>query len=183
MAGVFYFGLKLNMAAIEWNKIPEWYHNYIKKVAHLTLTDALAQHSTELPSVLEGVEAEKWNFRYAPGKWSIKEVTQHIIDAERIFCYRALSFARGEKQPLPGFDENEYALNAQADNRTKAALLQEFDVVQQSTSLLFASFSPEQLAATGTANNNSIYVAAIGYIIAGHCRHHVHILQERYLQA
>ena len=182
MPGFFILCLKLNMAALDWNKVPEFYHNYLRQVAHLTLADALAQHSTELPTLLRDVPEEKWSFRYAVGKWSIKEVVQHIIDAERIFCYRALSFARGEKAAFPGFDENEYAAAARADNRTKRDLLQEFDVVQQGSSLLFASFDEAHLAASGTANNNSIYVEAIGYIIAGHCRHHVQILRERYLQ-
>ncbi len=181
--GFFYFGLKLNMAAIEWDKVPEFYHNYIQQVAYLTLADAFAQHRTGLPHLLQQLEEEQWSYRYAPGKWSIKEVVQHITDAERIFCYRALSFARGEKAALPGFDENNYAANSGADNRTKQSLLQEFDAVQKASSLLFSSFNEEQLAATGTANNKEIYVAAIGYIIAGHCRHHLHILQERYLDA
>jgi hypothetical protein len=168
--------------AVEWNKVPEFYHNYIRKVAHLTLPEALAQHGAELPLSLQNVPEEQWAFRYAPGKWSIKEVVQHIIDAERIFCYRALCFARGEKAALPGFDENEYAAASGADNRTKMALLQEFETVQQGTSQLFASFGDGQLTASGTANKSSIYVAAIGYIIAGHCLHHINILKERYLQ-
>jgi hypothetical protein len=182
MPGFFILCLKLSMAAMNWNKVPEFYHNYIRQVAHLTLAEALTQHGTELPELLHDVAEEKWVYRYAPGKWSIKEVVQHIIDAERIFCYRALSFARGEKAALPGFDENEYAAAARADNRTKTSLLQEFNVVQQGSSLLFASFDEAQLAAAGTANNNSIYVEAIGYIVAGHCRHHIQVLRERYLQ-
>ncbi len=171
------------MAAIDWNKVPTFYHNYIKLVKVASLSDALEQHGTELPQLLQNINDAQWSFRYAPGKWSIKEVVQHIIDTERIFCYRALCIARGESAALPGFDENKYAANSKAESRTSTSLLQEFEAVQGANRLLFASFDEAQLAATGTANGNSIYVEGIGYIIAGHCRHHLKILQERYLKA
>lgn len=108
-------------------------------------------------------------------------MVQHLIDAERIFAYRALCIARGETVSLPGFDENIYAAASKADGRTKEELLAEFKTARQSTAQLFVSFDEAQLAATGTANNNSISVNAIGFIIPGHVQHHLNVLEERYL--
>lgn len=170
------------MPTVQWNLVPEFYHQYIRQVDAANLEEALAQHATALPRLLSNIASQQWDYRYAPGKWSLKEVVQHIIDTERIFCYRALAFARGETLSLPGFDENSYAAHSAADRRTKESLLEEFDAVQKATRLLFASFDAAQLSAVGTANNNRLYVEGIGYIIAGHCRHHLNMLSERYLQ-
>lgn len=169
------------MSSIAWERIPVFYHKYVQQVQEGSLREVLARHADSLPRVLGGLPEERWSHSYAPGKWSIKEVVQHIIDTERIFCYRALAFARGEQAALPGFDENAYAAAADANRRTGDDLLAEFAAVQQATQLMFASFSSEQLASVGTANGNPMYVAGIGYIIAGHCMHHLHILTERYL--
>jgi hypothetical protein len=106
---------------------------------------------------------------------------QHIIDAERIFLYRSLCFARGEKASLPGFDENTYAAASKADNRKSEELISEFETVRKSSEQLFASFDDEQLNSTGVANNKPISVNAIGFIISGHVQHHVNVITERYL--
>jgi hypothetical protein len=108
-------------------------------------------------------------------------MVQHIIDTERIFAYRALCIARGEKTSLPGFDENNYAAHSAADRRKKEDLIEEFDVVRRSTTALFQSFTDGQLMATGIANNNPIEVNGIGFITVGHVTHHITILRERYL--
>lgn len=182
MTGVFYFRPKLTMADIQWEKVPEFYHKYIRQVQAPDLETALEVHATSLPALLGALPDEHWSYRYAPGKWSIREVVQHIIDTERIFCYRALCFTRGESASLPGFNENLYANQSRADQRSKESLLEEFDTVQKGTRFLFQSFDPAHLDASGIANGNPIYVKGIGFIIAGHCQHHLNILQERYLQ-
>ena len=132
-------------------------------------------------SVLENIDVEKWDDRYEEGKWSIKEVVQHVIDAERIFCYRALCFARKETRELPGFDENLYANASKAEKRNKEDLIDELAIVQKSSVALFESFDEEQLSFSGIANGKSVYVEGIGYIIIGHTLHHKKILLERYL--
>jgi hypothetical protein len=105
---------------------------------------------------------------------------QHVIDTERIFAYRALAISRKEQNPIPGFDENEYANNATAANRNWKDMLVEWRVVRQSTNLLFASFTEDQMKCLGTASENPISVNALGFIIFGHALHHMHILKERY---
>ena len=130
---------------------------------------------------LETITEEKSNHSYAPGKWTIKEMLQHIIDTERIFSFRALCFARGEKASLPGFDESEYAANVDAGKRSWQSLKEEFIMVRQSSEYLFKSFGEEDLEKTGIANNNITSVLSMGLITLGHVYHHKNILVERYL--
>ena len=163
-------------------RVPSFYHKYISLVKQDDLTNAFTQNQQDLLDLLASIPGENWDYSYAEGKWSIKELVQHLIDAERIFCYRALCFARKDNVSLPGFDENIYAMNSKANQRSKGNLIQEMQVVQQSTAAMFNSFDEEQLKASGIANNNSIYVSAIGFIITGHALHHKKILEERYLQ-
>ena len=163
------------------SSVPEWYHKYVMAVPEDNLAQAFQSHSILLQGTLEGMPETAWDYRYAPGKWSIKEMVQHIVDAERIFCYRALSFARKEGAALPGFDEVAYALNSKADKRSSASLLEELKVVQQGSILMFLSFDEEQLATSGIANGALVSVNAVGFILIGHCLHHLSILRERYL--
>ena len=163
------------------SRIPQYYHNYINQVQGDNIPSIFTQHQQEPLAFLNTIPNEKWDYAYAEGKWSIKEMVQHIIDAERIFCYRALCFARKDKTSLPGFDENTYAQYSKANNRTKEDLLAELSIVQKGSAILFASFDEEQLNATGTANGKPIYVLGIGLIIVGHTLHHLNILKERYL--
>lgn len=163
------------------DRVPPFYYNYISLVKDDLLDDAFNKHQNEYPRLLQGIQEEKWNHHYAEDKWTIKEVVQHVIDAERIFNYRALCFARKEAASLPGFNENSYAAYSKANQRSGADLLSELNIVQQSSALLFKSFDEEQLESTGIANNSSIYVRAIGFIIIGHALHHARILEERYL--
>jgi len=162
-------------------EVPSFYHNYINQVPTENLKEAFATHTANLYHFLKDIPEEKWAYRYAEGKWSIKEMVQHIIDTERVFGYRALCIARGEQAPLPGFDENTYAAASKADKREIRGLLEELKAVQTSTTLLFQSFDEEQLSATGNANGKTINVNAIGFITVGHVLHHINILQERYL--
>lgn len=119
-------------------------------------------------------------FAYAAGKWTLKELLQHVTDTERVFIYRAMCVARGEKQSLPGFDEDMYAANSNANARSWKSLAEEFLAVRQSSRLLFESFTEEMLNQSGTANNRPIHVNAIGFILVGHALHHMHIARERY---
>ena len=162
-------------------KVPEFYHNYINQVPENELPDAFKKESPGFIQFLESIPANKRDSRYAPGKWSIKEVLQHIIDGERIFAYRALRFARKDATPLPGFDENNYAAFAKTENRDWNDLVEEFKIVRRSSEILFGSFDEEQLNASGIASNHSNYVLAFGYIIIGHANHHRKVIRERYL--
>jgi len=134
----------------------------------------------ETVRLLRGIGDEKARFAYAPGKWTVKEVVGHINDAERIFAYRALRFARGDEQPLTGFDENVYAPAGRFNDRSIGDLLDEFEAIRAATIHLFRNLNDDELARRGTANNNPITVRAIAYVVAGHERHHVKLLHERY---
>ena len=169
------------MSSVDLNRIPPFYHGYVKLVKEPDLPSALEQHQHNLLNLLRSLPDDKWDYSYAPGKWTIKDLVQHLIDGERIFAYRALRFARKDTTPLPGFDENLYASSANAGKRSSEDLLNELEIVQKSSALLFASFTEEQLESSGIANNNAIYVAGIGYAIVGHTIHHMNVIKERYL--
>jgi hypothetical protein len=163
------------------SKVPSFYHGYINKVAENDLPAAFTNQSKALFPFLESIPAAKHNYAYAAGKWTIKELIQHIIDAERVFTYRALTFSRKDETKLPGFDENAWAPESNAVSRNWKDMIEEFKAVRKATEYLFGSFNEGQLNATGIANNNSIYVMGIGFICVGHCTHHISILKERYL--
>ena len=160
-----------------------FYANYIAQVPKGDVLRTLATQIGETLTLVRALPEERGGFRYAPGKWSIREVLGHLIDTERIFDHRALSIARGDANPLAGFDENAYALASGSDHRTIADLAAELEIVRRSTVALFSSFSGEAIRRRGTANNNAVSVRAVPFIIAGHERHHLHILRSRYLSA
>ncbi|HMX04381.1 MAG TPA: DinB family protein [Chitinophagales bacterium] len=154
---------------------------YIALVEGDDVPEMLSQHVQQTIDMLAGIDEQKALFRYAPGKWSVKEVLQHLIDTERIMCYRALRFARKDKTPLPGFEENDYAPASMADNRSMVSLLQEFAAVRHATIMLFESFTDDMIARTGTGNGKEISVNALGFIIVGHELHHMKLFKEKYL--
>lgn len=160
---------------------PVYFQKYIDQVGEEDLHAALVNQLPVINAFLQGITEEKSNYAYAAGKWTIKEVLQHITDTERIFCYRALAFARGEKANLPGFEENDYAANGNANSQSWQQLIDELNAVRKSTETLFKSFSGEILLKEGTANNNTISVSALGFIILGHFNHHKKVIEERYL--
>ena len=164
------------------SRVPHFYHGYINLVEGDDLNKLFEQHQSETYKFFDSIPENRWNYRYAEGKWSIKELVQHLIDAERIFAYRALRFARKDSTELPGFEENDYAIASNADKRNKNDLVEELKSVNVSSALLFKSFDEEQLERSGVANNNSIYVRAIGFIMIGHALHHKKIVKERYLK-
>jgi len=163
------------------NKVPSYFHNYINQVEENSLDQAFRKQGSSMIRFFESIPESKVDYRYAEGKWSIREMLQHIVDAERVFSYRALCFARKDSTPLPGFDENIYAENSKAEKRDWNELIDELRVVRHGTELLFDSFDEEQLAAEGNASGKQNYVLGIGFIIVGHVTHHVKILKERYL--
>ena len=163
------------------SRVGNFYHNYINQVTEDELAEAFDKESASFIRFLDTIPAEKYDYRYAEDKWTIKEVLQHIIDAERIFSYRALRFARKDKTPLPGFDENSFAAASKADARNWDKLVEEFKVVRRSSELLFHSFDEEQLQSDGISSNASNYVLALGFILIGHTMHHQKIIKERYL--
>ena len=169
------------MSRPDLSRVPGHFHLYINQVDETELMDGMKKQSSSFPQFLESIPAEKREYRYADGKWTVKEMLQHMVDAERIFSYRALCFARKDPTSLPSFDENAYADNSKADKRNWDDLLDEFKTVRRSTEIMFGSFDNEQLETSGMANNNSVYVLAIGFIIVGHVNHHLKVIKERYL--
>ena len=169
------------MSVVDLARVPEWYHKYISQIKENQLSKAFEEQSGPFARFLQDLHEEKRDYRYAEGKWSIKELLQHLIDAERIFCYRALRFARKDQTPLAGFDENEYAANAKTENRKWDDLVNEFNLVRKSTEIFFNSLDEEQLETDGVSSGNTIYVKALGFIIVGHLSHHLQVIRERYL--
>jgi hypothetical protein len=159
-----------------------YYGTYISKVPDGDLLQLLEAQRKETQALLAGIPDARALHRYAPGKWSIKEVIGHLADSERVFAYRALRFAREDRTPVPGFDENAYTPAGRFDVRPLASLAAELDAVRRATIPLFASFDQTTLARRGTANGQEISVRALAYVIAGHERHHLGILRERYLK-
>ena len=162
---------------------PGYYTRYISLVPDVDLETALEAAL----QALEDLDAEKLeplgNHAYAPGKWTLKEVLQHITDTERVFTYRALLFARKDRQLPPGMDQEEYAANAETGQRTVAEILSELKAVRKATIALFSSFTEEALLRTGTSWKTEMSVLALGFATAGHQRHHLDIIFERYLPA
>jgi hypothetical protein len=171
------------MAFVDTGRIPAYYHKYVNQVSHLDLRDALSYRREAILPLLRTLPAEQWDYAYAPGKWTIKELVLHLIDGERIFSYRALRFARHDETPLASFDENEYAKYCEAARRSPASIIAELEAALSSTDVLFENFSDDQLDQEGIASDNKVYVRGIAYIIAGHILHHASVLKERYLKA
>jgi len=161
--------------------VPSFYQAYIKAVKEPEVVPALESTHERFMKLLKEIPKEKRDYAYAEGKWTIRQLVQHIIDSERVFAFRALWFARKETGPLPGFDEKNWALTLTSDHRKWKQLVREFDAVRRSTICLFSSFNDEQLLRTGISNNNTTSVAAFGFISAGHVAHHIRIIRERYL--
>ncbi|MBD2716108.1 DinB family protein [Microvirga sp. STR05] len=157
-----------------------YYGTYVRLVTGDPLA-ALQAQPAELRRLLTGLTEQQGQFRYASGKWSIKEMLVHMIDTERIFAYRALRIARGDTTPLPGFEQDDYVPASEADSRSLTSILHEYDTVRAATLSLLESLSEAQLGRQGTASGQPVSVRAMNFIIAGHEAHHLHILQERYL--
>jgi hypothetical protein len=161
--------------------VPTFYQTYVKHVQTMSLKEALEFSLAKYEQIVATIPEEKGLYRYADGKWTIKELLVHVLDAERIFGYRALRFARNDKTMLPGFEENDYVPHSAANDRPVKSITKSMQLIRASTNDLFDSFTLEMLKRTGSANNTEISVETIGYVIAGHQLHHCSILQQRYL--
>ena len=155
---------------------------YVNLVPEGDILITLARQNEATMALLRGLSESQGGFRYAPGKWSIKELVAHVSDAERIFADRALRFARADQTPLPGFEENDYVRTGSFDSFHLADIVTGFENVRRATLSLFKLMSKEATTRRGKANNAEVSVRALAYIIAGHELHHMNILRTRYLE-
>lgn len=160
-----------------------YFDGYLKEVSGQKLLPMLEDQLTSWPNFLERISEEDSLFRYAEGKWSIREIAGHINDTERIMTYRALSFARGEKQKLPGYDEDPYVAAGNFDRIPLADLSLEWQHIRKSTILFFAQLSNNELERVAYFSGTSLSVEGLAYLMAGHIGHHKKILEQRYLSA
>lgn len=158
-----------------------YYRLYVDQVPEADVIAILNDQIAARAHILAHLSDEKARFRYAPNKWSIKEIIGHLADAERIFAYRALRIARADTTPLPGFEQDDYIAAANFDRRALPELLAELDTVRHASLSLFRSMTDEELMRQGTASDKPFVVRAIPFIIAGHEIHHTRVLRERYL--
>jgi len=160
------------------------YHlNYVALVPDKDILQTLDAQRREMILYLSARSEDEGNFRYAPGKWSAKEVVGHICDAERIFAYRALRIARGDQTPLPGWDENEYMPRSPFAEHPFADVIEDYIAVRRASVSLFRNLTEEAWARTGTANNAAVSVRGLAWLIAGHELHHKKLLREKYFIA
>jgi len=159
------------------------FQGYVAEVSEDDILPAMRAQPDALDVLLDRVTPERERFRYAEGKWSIREIVGHLIDGERVFGYRALCIARGETQNLPGFDQDQYMLTAPFDEIDLEDLLSEFRLARLSNIAMLRTLDEAAWLRMGTANGNPISVRALAYIMVGHTRHHMNVLRERYLTA
>lgn len=158
-----------------------YYETYIRLVPEGDIGEIFAQSYESTLALLSSVTELQGQYRYEPGKWSLKEVIGHVVDGERIMSYRLLRIARGDKTPLAGFDQDEYIKNASFDSMNVSDLLEDYSNVRRATLSMLRSISDEAWHRTGSANNSVLSARALAYIIVGHEMHHVRVIQERYL--
>jgi len=160
-----------------------YFETYVSKVENGDVLAILRAQVEQTAVLLSEIGESGAGFRYQEGKWNVKELVGHLIDTERIMVYRAVSFARGERTTLPGFDEDEYVRQARFSARSLDSLVDELRAVRASTLPFFAGLDAEELMRAGTANNRPYTVRALAFIVGGHERHHVQVLRDRYLPA
>lgn len=158
-----------------------FYQKYVNLVPQGDIVALLQQSKDEMLAFLQTLEPSKWDFRYAEGKWSVRELLLHMIDTERIFSYRALRIARNDQTPLPGFDQDTYVPFSNATNRSWTSLISEYAAVREATIQLYNNFTPEMWQHTGISNHHPISTLALAHITYGHERHHLNVLQQKYL--
>lgn len=160
----------------------EYYHRYIRLSPDDNVLKGIKRNTKNFRKLLKKIPGKKIDKAYAEGKWTIKELLQHIIDAERVFAYRAITFARKDTTQLPSFDEHTWAAASMAAQRNWKDMVEEMLSLRASTEKMFESFDDSQLRSIGIASGKEVNVLALGYIIAGHVEHHINIIKERYLQ-
>jgi hypothetical protein len=161
----------------EYDKV---YQGYVALVPETDIQSVLEKQKDEVSGRFRNLPQHGWDHRYEPGKWSVREVLGHVIDSERAFGYRALAFARGERQPLPGMDQEEWMEHASYSHCPPAELLEEFEMVRRGHLLFFCHLAEEAWPRVGVAYDRPVTVRALAWIMAGHVRHHLKVLQERY---
>lgn len=172
----------MKVSLLESSEYIPYFKNYINQVEEeFGLIEGLELGFKSLYSFYESIPEGKHKFSYVEGKWTVKEIISHLIDTERVFCYRAMRFARKDNTPLAGFDENNYAMYSGANKRSMMSLLKEYKVVRQSTIALFKSFDNDMLMSRGVAGGGEVTVRALGFLIIGHEKHHSNVIRERYL--
>jgi uncharacterized damage-inducible protein DinB len=159
----------------------EYYFKYIDRIKDGDIIGRLERQLEETGKFLQGISEEKSIYRYAPGKWSIRQVLNHVNDTERIFLFRALWFARGFADPLPSFDQDVAAAAARADERSWTSHVEEFGTVRRDTLAFYRSLPEDAWMRRGEASGNPFTVRALAFTIAGHMAHHIAVLQEKYL--
>lgn len=157
-----------------------FYSTYVSLVPETDALMILERQPDELRALASQVVSERERFRYAPGKWSIREVVGHIADTDRVFGYRAFCISRGEQQPLPGFDQDEYMATAGFEARPLADLVEEFSSIREANLRALRRLDSHGWDRTGTASGHPVSVRALAFMMAGHVRHHCNILRERY---
>lgn len=158
----------------------EYYARYIKNVGDLSLRSSMDESEAQLLEYLIHVPEERASYAYAPGKWTIAQSLQHIIDTERIFSYRALRIGRGDETPLPGYDQDDFAAVADVSDRRFQDMIDEFRTVRAATKALFNSFTEADVIRMGTMSGGPASVRALGFIISGHVYHHAKLYREKY---
>lgn len=172
------------MASLDQKPLPgdyaPFYDTYVRLVPAGQVLDLLEKGQLTFSGYLASLKPDQWDYRYAEGKWSVREVLLHLIDSERIFAYRALRIGRNDQTPLPGFDQDIFVEYSDASARSESSLLEEYQSVRQATLSLFRGFPAEAWARRGYANAVEVSAHAIPFIIAGHEIHHLNVLQNRY---
>lgn len=160
---------------------PVYFDNYIQLVKENDVLEAFETTGNAALAYLQSIPAAKQDYAYATGKWTVKQLICHTNDTERIFSYRALCFARGEQQVLPGFDEDKYVAAANLSHISIEQLTQDFKVIRENSIALFSSFTEEELNRSGAAASGQTTVLALGFAICGHMNHHLNVLKQRYI--
>jgi len=171
----------MNATQLQKDEFIPYFNSYIKQAGVVGLIEGLQDGMNAMITFYEGIEEGKHEYRYAEGKWTIKEIINHLIDSERVFCYRAMRFARCDKTNLSGFEENHYADASKANNRSLPSLLEEYRFVRQSTISLFNSFDNDMMLNKGLVGGGEVSVRALGFLIIGYEKHHKSVIIERYL--
>jgi len=173
----------MRINAVDRSEYADFYAGYLAQVdPEYTLVEELEISLHRLIHFVRDIPMDKFDYRYAEGKWTIKDILQHLLDSERVFAYRALCIARHDQTAFAGFDEDFYVANAEANRRSIQDLLTEFTALRQANLCLFKSFSQEAMLRMGTASGHPVSVRALGFMIIGHQNHHLNVFQQRYLK-
>lgn len=170
----------MNLKDLSAEEYPPYYQKYISQLPQENLLNILIQQKEEMTGFMERLQEEDLKKSYAPEKWTVAQVLQHLFDTERIFQYRALRISRQDKTPLPGFDQDAYVPASFANQRSCGELLEEYRSIRASGITLFKSFSDTMLKERGESSGGTLSVAAAGFIIAGHEKHHLKLFQSLY---